>query len=94
MAVFAVTYTYVDDTDAVAAIRPTHREWLGERLATGDLLASGPMIDMPTALLIWRAESTEKLADLLNHDPFDIAGLIAERTMAQWNPVFGPWAAN
>ena len=94
MAIFAVSYSYVSDSDAVTAIRPTHREWLAERLAAGDLLASGPMVDMPTALLIWRSDSTEQLATLLNDDPFDIAGLIAERTIAQWNPVFGPWAAN
>ena len=94
MAVFAVTYKYVDDSDAVSAVRPTHRAWLAERLAAGDLLASGPMIDMPTALLIWRAESLESISQLLNDDPFDIAGLIEERTIAQWNPVFGPWAEN
>lgn len=94
MAVFAVTYKYVDDKDAVTAVRPTHREWLGERLAAGQLLASGPMVELPTALLIWKAESVEELAELLNQDPFDIAGLIAERVIQQWNPVFGPWSGN
>ncbi len=92
MAVFAVTYKYVDDTDAVAAVRPTHRAWLTERLKAGDLLASGPMIDMPTALLIWQGESLEQISSLLNDDPFDIAGLIEERTIQQWNAIFGPFA--
>jgi uncharacterized protein YciI len=50
------------------------------------------MVDMPGALLIWRAESLEALSTTLNADPFDIAGFIGERTIAEWNPVFGPWA--
>ena len=94
MAVFAVTYKYVDDQDVVSAVRPTHRAWLTERLAAGDLLASGPMVDTPTALLIWQSDSLESISRLLDDDPFDIAGLIEERAIQQWNPVFGPWSAS
>jgi uncharacterized protein YciI len=52
------------------------------------------MVDNPTALLIWRAESLQELASLLDQDPFDIAGFIGERTITEWNPVFGPWSQN
>ena len=93
MAVFAVTYLYSADPDELNLIRPSHRAWLAERLAEGSLLASGPMVDTPTALLIWRAHSVEALAKVLDQDPFDIAGYIGERTIAEWNPVFGPWSA-
>ena len=93
MAVFAVTYLYSADPDDLNLIRPSHRAWLAERLHDGSLLASGPMVDNPTALLIWRADSLEALAKLLDQDPFDIAGYIGERTIAEWNPVFGPWGA-
>jgi uncharacterized protein YciI len=93
MAVYAVTYKYVDDKETIDAVRPTHRAWLSERLAEGKLLASGPMIDTPTALLLWQAEDIETLAGLLSQDPFDVAGLIEERTIQQWNPVFGPWSS-
>jgi len=93
MAVFAVTYLYSADPDDLNLIRPSHRAWLSERLADGSLLASGPMVDNPTALLIWRADSLEALAKLLDQDPFDIAGYIGERTITGWNPVFGPWSA-
>lgn len=92
MAVFAVTYLYSADPDDLNLVRPSHRAWLGERLAEGSLLASGPMVDNPTALLIWRAESVESLAKTLDQDPFDIAGYIGERTITEWNPVFGPWS--
>jgi hypothetical protein len=92
VAVFAVTYLYSADPDDLNLVRPSHRAWLGERLAEGSLLASGPMVDNPTALLIWRAESVESLAKTLDQDPFDIAGYIGERTITEWNPVFGPWS--
>ncbi|MBP6186660.1 MAG: hypothetical protein KA421_02760 [Rhodoluna sp.] len=94
MAVFAVTYLYSAEPDDLNLVRPSHRAWLTERFAEGSLLASGPMVDNPTALLIWRSESLEDLARLLDQDPFDIAGYIGERTITEWNPVFGPWSQN
>ena len=94
MAVFAVTYLYSAEPDDLNLVRPSHRAWLTERLAEGSLLASGPMVDNPTALLIWRADSVQELAHLLDQDPFDIAGYIGERTITEWNPVFGPWSEN
>lgn len=92
MNTYAVTYSYAVDEDQLNVIRPTHREWLSGLLAEGVLLASGPMVDVPGALLILRAESLEALAALLDNDPFDIAGFIGERVITQWNPVFGPWS--
>jgi len=49
------------------------------------------MVDYPGALLIFKAESAESLAALLDQHPFDIAGFIGERTIGEWNPVFGPF---
>ncbi len=92
MSYFAVNYRYTADQEELNAVRPSHREWLKEQLDAGNLLASGPMIDLPTALLIFKADSLEQLATLLDNDPFDIAGYIGERDIAEWNPVFGPWS--
>ncbi len=92
MTVFAVTYHYGATPEELDAVRPTHRAWLSEQLEAQNLLASGPMVGVPTALLIWRSNSLEELNDLLNLDPFDQAGFIAERTITEWNPVFGPWS--
>lgn len=91
MAIFAVQYFYMADPEELAAIRPEHRIWLGKLLDEGVMLASGPMVDYPGALLIFKANSAEELAALLDHDPFDIAGFIGERTIGEWNPVFGPF---
>ena len=93
MAIFAVTYAYSASEAELAEIRPTHREFFKNLLEKQILLASGPMVDRPGAHLIVRAESVEKVAELLDQDPFDIAGYIGERAIAEWNPIFGPWSA-
>jgi len=93
MSTFAVTYTFSAEPDEVNQIRPTHREWLAAQLADGSLLASGPMVDRPAALLIFKADSIEQLNALLDQDPYEIAGVIGERTIEAWNPVFGPFSS-
>jgi len=49
------------------------------------------MVDRPSALLIFKAESIEELNALLDSDPFELAGMIGERTIEAWYPVFGPF---
>ena len=92
MSIFAVNYFYSAPEEQLAAVRADHREWLSQQLKVGALLASGPMVEIAGALLIFQADSPEALAELLDHDPFDIAGFIGERAIAQWNPIFGPWS--
>jgi uncharacterized protein YciI len=93
MAIFAVTYLYTAPASQIDEIRPIHRAWLSELVEKNILLASGPMVDTPEALLIFRSESAEELAKLLDNDPFDIAGCIGSRTIQSWNPVFGPFGS-
>jgi uncharacterized protein len=93
MPVFTVTYIYTATPEQLNEIRPIHRQWLAGYLETGQLLASGPMIDNPEALLILRSDSAAELAMLLDNDPFDIAGFIGSRSIQQWNPVFGPFSS-
>lgn len=92
MSIYAVNYHYSASPEALAEVRPIHREWLAAKLASGDLLASGPLVDNPGALLIFKSDSLETLSALLDNDPFDIAGFIGERVITEWNPVFGPWS--
>jgi uncharacterized protein YciI len=91
--IFAVSYLYTAPASQIDEIRPIHRAWLSELLERNVLLASGPMVDTPEALLIFRSESAEDLAKLLDNDPFDIAGCIGSRTIQIWNPVFGPFSS-
>jgi uncharacterized protein len=93
MAIYAVSYIYSASPEQLDEIRPIHRQWLQGLLASGQLLASGPMVDSPEALLIFEAESAIELGGLMDNDPFDVAGFIETRSIKQWNPVFGPFTA-
>jgi uncharacterized protein YciI len=94
MATYAVTYTYGASSEQLSEIRPIHRAYLSELLEQGTLLASGPFVDAEGALLILSADSVSSVAEILDQDPFDIAGFISERAITEWNPVFGPWSAS
>jgi hypothetical protein len=87
MPIFAVTYVYSTNTDAVERLRPQHRAFLAE---TDGLLMSGPTDDNG-ALLIWEAKSAAEVEEILEEDPFWTADLITERSVVGWNPVLGPW---
>lgn len=91
MSVFAVTYHYSASPEALAELRPTHREFTGALYDQGVLLTSGPFIDYAGALLLVVAESADEVSAILDNDPFDIAGFIGERVILQWNPVNGPF---
>jgi len=94
MAVFAVSYIYAEAAEVLNELRPQHRAWLKELLDQGVLLASGPMVNQPQALLIFRADSAQELAELMDQDPFEQAGFISTRIIAEWNPVLGPFSAS
>ena len=83
--------------DSLALVLAAVGAWLAigavAVFAVGVLLASGPLVDRAGALLILQGESAEQIGSVLDLDPFDIAGFIGERTIVQWNPVFGPWSA-
>ncbi|MFM6977200.1 MAG: YciI family protein [Micrococcales bacterium] len=92
MTVYAVNYFYNDDKETQDALRAEHRSWLRDQLADGNLLASGPLVAQePIALLIWRSEDIESLNGLLNQDPFQIAGVVKETTITEWNAIIGPF---
>ena len=88
-ALFAVTYRYVTDKDALAVHRPAHKDFLGQLHEAGRLRVSGPVEDGARALLIFDGESAEDVAALLDGDPFMQNGLIAERTIERWNVFYG-----
>jgi uncharacterized protein YciI len=92
MAIYAVQYVYSDDLDAVSEVRPSHREFCKDLVSQGTLLASGPLVDRNSALLLVRTDDITSVARILNTDPFEVAGLITERVIEEWKPVTGPWA--
>jgi uncharacterized protein len=79
---------YVDDQEAIAAIRPAHRAYLAGLLAEGKLAAAGPFADGAGALFIYEADSAEVAAELAATDPYTIGGVIKEHTIEPWQLVY------
>ncbi|NAZ81620.1 hypothetical protein GTR02_07290 [Kineococcus sp. R8] len=87
MPYFVATYAYTADSETRTAVRPTHRDWLGE---LGDqLVISGPT-DADGAVLVFEAEDADAVRRTLAEDPFAVhGGIIAETTVVGWTPVSG-----
>ncbi|MFF1356708.1 YciI family protein [Streptomyces sp. NPDC058297] len=94
MPVFAVTYTYIDDTAARDAVRPAHREFLGALVEQGINLVSGPFAagEAPGALFLFRAADKQSALAATEQDPFRVQGLVSDVSAREWTPVIGPLA--
>ncbi|MGP9695407.1 YciI family protein [Brachybacterium sp. AOP25-B2-12] len=94
MSLFAVTYTYADDTARLDEHRPEHRAFLRGLHERGVLKASGPWADdgAPGALIIVQGESVEDVLAVFDEDPFRREGLVAGRVVRPWNLVIGAFA--
>lgn len=91
MSAYAVTYAYVPENEEMAAIRPTHVDFLKSLHENGDLLISGRLTDCDPlgALLIIKGESVEEVEEIMNQDPIYSGGFVSERLVRKWNIAFG-----
>ncbi|WP_225754348.1 YciI family protein [Actinotalea sp. Marseille-Q4924] len=107
MPIYAIEYRYDSRPGVLDAGRPAHRSFMGRLHADGVLLASGPLRGEPLtddgaaapgepgapgALLLLRADSAQAALRILDDDPFRGAGLIASRTVREWELVTGAFA--
>ncbi|HLT21081.1 MAG TPA: YciI family protein [Thermomicrobiales bacterium] len=84
---YATIFEY-GNRDAIAEVRPAHREYLGKLKEDGKLAASGPFTDDSGALIIYEADSEEEAVQLIENDPFHKAGVFKSFTIKPWNQVF------
>jgi len=84
---FAAVIEYTGDREKTEQVRPTHRQYLRDLLARGQLVASGPFTDSPGALIIYEAGSAEEAEALLRGDPFHDAGVFVSWKIRPWNAV-------
>ena len=92
MGTFAVTYAYTANSSAGRdEHRPRHVDFLQQQFDGGTLVKSGPFgpEEDPGALLIIEADSKADVEALMDQDPFYRNGLVAQRSIRQWNVVFG-----
>ncbi|PFG19733.1 YciI family protein [Serinibacter salmoneus] len=95
MAVQIVEYRYQVGAQAERLrdeVRPRHRDFLRTLLDAGSLLASGPLVETPGAMLLLVAPDAEAATALLAEDPFLTEGVVAEVGVRGWKPVIGPFA--
>lgn len=92
MSIYAVTYTYSDDTALRDAERASHREYLAGLAAEGRMVVSGPWgADEPAgALLLFRGDSADDVRALTAADPFVQVGVVVDQVVREWLPVLGP----
>jgi uncharacterized protein len=79
---------YIEDQDAIAAIRPAHRQYLAGLLAEGRLAAAGPFADGRGALFIYEADTGAAAEDFAARDPYTLGGVIREHTIEPWELVY------
>jgi uncharacterized protein YciI len=92
---FVVTYEHPDAAGWHAQLMP-HIDYLRELLGEGVLRASGPFAGNPDrkAMLLIAAPDRAALDAIVARDPFAIHGLIANMTVAEWDPIFGAFNAD
>ncbi|GAA5055779.1 YciI family protein [Nocardia callitridis] len=94
MPTFAVHYTYTAAGAPGRDVhRPEHRAWLADLVEAGALLSVGPYPDGSGALLVFRYDDEQQLANLVAEDPFARENLIEAVRVVEWQPVLGAFAS-
>jgi uncharacterized protein YciI len=84
---FAAVIEYIQDKEKIGQIRPTHRQYLADLKAKGQLAVSGPFMDDFGALIVYEANTKEDAEASLKGDPFHQNGIFVRWTIRPWNPV-------
>ena len=84
---FAAVIEYIQDKEKIGVVRPTHRQYLADLKAKGQLAASGPFLDDFGALIVYEANTKEEAEAILKGDPFHQSGIFVRWTIRPWNPV-------
>lgn len=91
--IFAVRFSYLDRPSQLDAERPPRLAWFRQLEAGGSLLASGQLLGSAamSGMLVLEADDRATAEQILDADPYALAGLVAERTIEQWRPTVGTW---
>lgn len=85
---FACLVHFIEDPDAVSAIRPAHRQYLRQLIDRGQLVGTGPFQDRTGALFIYDADTPEDAQRFAAQDPYTLGGVIADQTIAAWDILY------
>lgn len=84
---FVLEGEYLVPFEEIAPLIPKHREFLQRGYDAGHFLCSGPQIPARGGFLLARAESREKLDELLAEEPFTKARKLRFSRITEFNPV-------
>ncbi len=84
---YAAVFEYANH-DQIPETRPLHREYLGNLKERGMIVVSGPFLDDSGALIVYETDSQEAAEQLIEEDPFRIAGVFKSYSIKPWNQVF------
>jgi len=84
---FLLEGEYLEPFETFAALVPTHRAFLQKGYDAGHFLLSGPQIPAGGGFLVARAESLEKLQEILAEEPFTRAKKMRFSRITEFNPV-------
>ena len=76
--------TYTVDAEAVARVRPAHRDYAKALAEKGKLVMAGPFIDRPGGLFVYEAASRSEALVLLEQDPYAVAGVFTTCELSEW----------
>lgn len=87
MALFAAVVEFGEDNELRLETRPRHREYLRSLLDEGKLLMSGPWVDETGAMFIYNVDDLAEAERMLDADPYQDAGVIANARIKEWHLV-------
>lgn len=81
-----ITSRYLKSQGEVAAVTPSHREWLDRHYCSGLFLVSGRMVSGQGGVILAKAETQAELEAVFAEDPFVLAGC-SEYSYTAFTPV-------
>lgn len=72
-----LTINYDKPLEVIDQTRPAHLEWLAGEIAAGRLLLAGRQESGAGGVLITADISTEDAQDMIDRDPYTLAGLVS-----------------
>lgn len=73
---FVVTLTYVRPMPEIQAHLETHRHWLAQYVASGHILAAGPLASGTGGIVIAHGEDQSELDAMIREDSFHVHQLV------------------
>lgn len=77
-------YSGIPIPEDLMNIRKAHISYMTDLTEKGHLFAGGPFADFSQALIIYQAESEEKVKELIEKEPYYVNGIFTDYTIWEW----------